>query len=386
MTQDGMRVFFSTGEPSGDMFAAALARAMQVAAPGLTFAGIGSERMEAAGIALTQRTIGWASLGPIEALRRIPPLFVSCLRHALWLRREPWDLIVLVDFGAFNLRLARTLRQLGYRRPILYCFPPGAWFDKPEQAYAVARYTTPLAPFAHQRDFYARLGLPVLSFGHPLVSLVTPRPHRSVAPADGGVVALLPGSRAGELERHMPVLIGAARILRKTRPRVRFVVAAADSPGERRISAELARAFLPPFVSATRERSAGTGFSIVRGAAAALDEADAAWIASGTAVLEAALREVPTVALYIVSAAQVRIARRIWKRPYITLPNILLERFVVPELLQDDATPPRLAEAMEGLLADPGPQLAGMREVRATLGDANALERSAAFALELARL
>ena len=381
-----VRVFFSTGEASGDMLAAALATAMRELAPGTTFAGIGSERMESAGIALTQRTSGWASLGPIEALRRIPPLLFSGVRHAVWLCVRPWDLIVLVDFGAFNLRLAQALRQLGYRRPILYFFPPGAWFDKPQQARAVARATTPLTPFAHQRDFYESLGLPVVSFGHPLAALVPARPPRPAPPADGGVVAMLPGSRAGEIERHLRPLLAASKVLRARRPRVRFTIAAADAATETMIAAEMQRAFLPPFVAEERGESAGTGFEIVRGAAAALDVADAAWIASGTAVLEAALREVPAVAFYIVSQAQVAIARRIWKRPYITLPNILLDRCVVPECLQEDATPERLADEIDALLAEPAAQLPGLREVRAALGDPNALERSAAFALGLARL
>jgi lipid-A-disaccharide synthase len=381
-----VRVFFSTGEPSGDMLAASLATTIRSLAPDTTFAGIGNERMAEAGIELTERTVGWASLGPVEALRRIPPLFWSCLRHALWLRGAPWDLIVLVDFGAFNLRLARLLRRIGYRRPILYFIPPGAWFDKPKQAREVARYATPLTPFAHQRAFYESLGLPVISFGHPLVSLVRPRDVRPVAPASGGLVAILPGSRSGEIARHMPLLIAASKILRTRRPRARFAIAAADGASERSIQSALHAAFLPPFVSDDRDTSAGTGFAVVRGSNAALDDADAAWIASGTAVLEATLREVPTVALYVVSDAQVAIARRIWKRPYITLPNILLDRAFVPECLQDDATPERLADEMETLLADPTKQLADMRDVRETLGESNALERSAAFALGLARI
>ena len=367
------------------MLAAALANAMRRVAPDTTFGGIGNERMEAAGIALTQRTTRWASLGPIEALRRIPPLLYSALRHVAWLRRSPWDLIVLVDFGAYNLRVARWLRWIGYRRPILYFVPPGAWFDKPEQARAVARYTIPLAPFEHQRAFYASLGLPVAWFGHPLASLVAPRSPRPLAPAEGGVVALLPGSRAGEIARHMPALLAACKVLRARRPRVRFVIAAADGETERAIAGAVAAAFLPPFLGELHDGTAGTGFTIVRGAERALDVADAAWVASGTAVLEAALREVPTVALYIVLAAQVPIARRIWRRPYITLPNILLDREIVPERLQDDATPERLADAIDALLRDPARQLADGRDMRAALGDGRALERAAEFALELAR-
>ncbi|MBD5606025.1 MAG: hypothetical protein IAI48_13205, partial [Candidatus Eremiobacteraeota bacterium] len=212
------------------------------------------------------------------------------------------------------------------------------------------------------------------------------RAPRPLAPPDGGVVALLPGSRAGEIERHMPALIETCKVLRARRPRVRFTFAAADRATERAIAAALGSAFLPPFLGDAHDGTAGTGIRIVRGSREALDDADAACIASGTAVLEAALREVPTVALYIVSAAQVPIARRIWKRPHITLPNILLEREVVPERLQDDATPQRLADALAELLDDPSTQLAGLRDVRAALGDPRALERSAEFALELARV
>jgi lipid-A-disaccharide synthase len=367
-----MRVFMATGEASGDMLAAALATAMRERAPEATFAGIGSERMAEAGFALTTRTTGWASLGPLEALRRIPPLFANVWRHALWLRAKPWDLIVLVDFGAYNLRFAKTLRLLGYRRPILYFFPPGAWLDRPAQARAVARYTTALTAFAHQRDFYASLGLPIAYFGHPLVSLVAPRDARPLAPADGGVVALLPGSRRGEIERHVEPLVRAARLVRARRPRVEFVVSAADADADARIARILKGTFFD-------------GLRVVRGARAALDAADVAWVASGTAVLEAALREVPTVALYIIAQAQVKIARRVWNGRFITLPNILLDREIVPELLQDEATPEGLADAALALLDDPAPQREAFRAVRAALGAPDALDRCAAFALEVAR-
>jgi len=366
-----MRVFFATGEASGDMLAASLANAMREFEPGARFVGIGSERMSAAGIGLTSRTTGWASLGFFAAVRRIPPLFANMWRHALWLRSSPWDLIVLIDFGASNLRFAKTLRLLGYPRPILYFFPPGAWLDNPKQARAVARYTTALTPFVHQRDFYESLSLPIAYFGHPLVSLVQPRPPRAPAPGDGGVVALLPGSRRAEIERHFGRLLRACRIVRARRPNASFIVGAADADTERLIAAELKRTFFD-------------GVRIVRGASAALDVADAAWIASGTAVLEATLREVPTVALYVIENAQVAIAKRVWRHPYITLPNILLEREVVPERLQDDATPERLAAALDELLRDPSAQLAAMRDVRAALGTPDALRRCAAFAVSLA--
>jgi lipid-A-disaccharide synthase len=132
---------------------------------------------------------------------------------------------------------------------------------------------------------------------------------------------------------------------------------------------------------------AAVGFeaTVVRGARAALDAADAAFVASGTAVLEAALREVPTVALYVIAKSQVPIAKRVWRGKYITLPNLLLDRPVVPELLQDAATPAALADAAEALLRSPDAQLAEFRTLRAKLGPPDALARCAAFAVALAR-
>lgn len=367
-----MRVFLATGEASGDMLAAALVRQIRDLVPDATFAGIGSERMEAAGVKLTARTTGWANMGPLEALRTIPGLLIQWARHVISLRLQPWDLIVFVDFGAFNLRVASALRRVGYRRPLLYLLPPGAWVDVPGQARTVARVSTALTAFAHQRDFYRSLGLPIAYFGHPLVSLIDPRPPRPPAPPGGGIVALLPGSRRGEIERHLPLLLDACRLLRSHRLNARFIVSAADAAAE-------------ALVRRTLEATPLEGTTIVRGARPALDEADAAWIASGTAVLEAALLEVPCVALYVISEAQVPIAKRMWRLPYATLPNILLGREVVPELLQHDATPERLASAVELLLEDPAPQVRDLRAVRAELGSPDALPQCAAFAVDMAR-
>jgi len=369
-----MRVFMVTGEASGDMLAASLATAMREFVPDIQFAGIGGERMASAGIELTTRTTGWASMGPLAALVRIPPLLIVAWRLILWLRSSPWDLIVVVDFGAFNLRLARWLRRIGYRKPILYYFPPAAWLDSPTRARAVVRYSTPLTAFAHQRDFYQSLDLPIAYFGHPLVSLIEPRRVRPAAARDGGIVALLPGSRRGEIVRHLDPLLRAARLIRAQRPLARFVIGAADAEAE-----ELIRETVGP-----GERES---IQIVRGARAALDAADAAWIASGTAVLEAALREVPAVALYIISDASVGYAKRVWlnKHRYVTLPNLLLEREIVPEYLQEAATPEALAAALEALLNDPTQQLGEMRALRGVLGAPDTLRRCAAFAVEVAK-
>ena len=366
-----MRVFVSTGEASGDMLAAALAEAMRAREPNIEFEGIGSERMAAAGFKLTIRTDGWASMGLWAALAKIVPMVLIGAAHVARLRLRPVDLVVLVDFGALNLRLAQALRRVGYAGPVLYFVPPGVWLDRPSQARAVARNAVALTAFARQRDFYRSLGLPLAYFGHPLASLVRPGKPRPPAPAGGGTVALLPGSRYDEVRRHMPRLIAACELLRARRPHLKMIVSAADRGCERIVQAAL--------------RRAGISARVVRGARPALDEADAAFIASGTAVLEAMLREVACVALYVVSPGAARYGRRVWKRRHFTLPNLLLEREVVPEFWQDAASPEALAAALEALLHDPSGQRAASNELRAILGPPDALDRAAEFALALAR-
>lgn len=367
-----MRVFFSTGEPSGEYHAVELASAMRRQFAGeIECEGIGSRRMREAGFRVRVDTRGWASLGWIEALARIPPLLAIMLLTALRLRLHPPDLIVLVDFGAFNLRLARQLRRTGYRGPIVYYIPPGAWLDRTKAAKMVAKATTPLTVFTHQRDFYAGLGLQAEFFGHPLVSLISQRAPRPAPPPDGGVVAILPGSRSAEIERHMHALLDAARGFAIERPRCEFVVGAANADVRALIEERVARA-------------PGLKLRIVDGARAALDFADAAWIASGTAVLEAALLGVPCVLFYVTSETQARLARRMYAKlggKWIGLPNLVLQRSVIPELWQENATPTALVEALRTILLDPSQQLAQLAGLRAALGPPDALEQIAAFVL-----
>jgi lipid-A-disaccharide synthase len=371
MTAAPLRVFVSTGEASGELLAADLIGAMRVLGANFDADGIGGERLEAAGVRLTQRTAGWASMGPLDAIGKIPKLLAIGTRTALALRRHPYDLIIMVDFGAFNLRLARMVRAFGSKTPILYYFPPGAWFDDIARARKVAELTDPLTAFVHQRDFYQSWGLPISWYGHPLVSTIAPRAPRPLAPADGGVVALLPGSRAGEIARHTPRLLNALALLRQKRPNITAVLPAIDA------------AATSAFEELLRLRSP-LPVTLVHSAREALASADAAAVASGTAVLESALLEVPTVALYVLSEATAKVARRVYKRTYITLPNLVLDEPVVPEILQEAATPQALADALEAALTAPERQLADFRRLREALGPADTLERCAKFALRLA--
>jgi lipid-A-disaccharide synthase len=365
-----MRAFFSTGEASGEVLAADLLGAMRARVP-VEASGVGDARLEAAGVRIVQRTRGWSTLGIYEALRNLPRVVPAGVRIALALRRDPPDLVVLVDFGAFNVRLAHMLRALGFRSPIVYYAPPSAWLDSAKRARAVASVADALTIFRHQAEFYRSLGLPIGFVGHPLVSTIAPRVPRVPPPADGGVLALLPGSRGGEIARHTPRLLDALARVRDARPAVRALLVAANDDAYEHVQHLLAlRSPLP--------------LEIVRDARAALREADAAAIASGTAVLEAALIETPAVALYVLTDAQARIARRVYTGRYVTLPNLVLDEPVVPELLQEAATPAAVAGTLLELLDAPDAQRDGYARARAALGPPDALQRNADWVLAAA--
>jgi len=366
-----VRVFFSTGEASGELLATDLLLGMRAAGGVIDATGIGDARMESAGVTLWHRTRGWASMGPVDALRKIPRLLATMWETALRLRRNPPDLIVLVDFGAFNVRLAKTLRMLGYSAPILYYFPPAAWLDSAKRARTVARTTQALTAFAHQRDFYQSLGLPVGYEGHPLVSTIVPRPLRAVPDRNAGTIALLPGSRRSEIELHTPRLLDAVALVRLVRPSISATLVAIDDDAQRAFEHWLTLRSPQPV-------------TVVRSAREALASADVAVIASGTAVLEAALLQTPAIALYVLSETQAKIARRVYHGKYITLPNLVTGEPIVPELLQEAATPDALAAAIVDLLDAPQRQQAGYVRMRAALGPPDALARCAAFALRTA--
>jgi len=361
----------SAGEASGEMAAATLLEAMRAQGADLAVEGIGGERLAQAGVTIVQSNAGWASMGPVAALGKIPWLLAIGTGIAAHLRRANYDLIVAVDFGAFNLRVLSLARAAGVTTPALFYFPPGAWFDDPARARRVATVSDPLTAFTHQRDFYRSLGLPIGWVGHPLVSTIAPRAARPAPPPGGGVVALLPGSRAGELGRHVPRLLDAFTIVRHRRPDATAVISAVDPAAADLILNDLGRRSPMPV-------------TVVERGTEALAACDVAAVASGTAVLEAALAEVPTVALYVISAAQARIARRIYHRPYVTLPNLVLDEPAVPELLQEAATPMALADAIDTLLGAPGAQLDAFRRLRAALGPPDSLDRCARFALAVA--
>jgi len=362
-----------------------LLREIQRLRAGTSCRAIGAERLRAAGAEIAVDSGEWASIGPVSSALKVPRLWLTMRRTDAALRATPPRLVIPVDFGAFNLPLLRRMRRCGYRGAALYYFPPGVWLDNARQARLVAAAAMPLTPFERQRDFYHSLGLPCAYFGHPLVSTIAPREALPAGwPVEFGIragsgprVAVFPGSRREEVLRMIGLLARAASMLAASRD-ASFVIAASSQANARRIEALWGAAGgpAPPVVA--------RGDAIARAAEAA----HLAWVASGTAVLETALRAVPQIAFYAIDPLQYRIAQRKvpqFVRGPLTLPNLLLGRPVVPELLQGRLTPENLCALTSELLDDPArrdEQLRGYDELRSKLGPPDALTRIARFVVE----
>lgn len=348
-----------------------LARALAAIRPQLRVAAVGGDALAASGAHIVYHTPELASIGPISVIPLLPLLYTLYVGLDRNIRRRPPALLTPVDAGGFNIPLIRRVRRHGYRGRILYYIPPGAWVDNSRQARAVAECALALTPFAHQRDFYRSVGLPIEYFGHPLVSVIGARsqPPRTAKPS----IALLPGSRREEVARHLPTLARAASEIER-RAGAAFTIVASSAARAQQIRTIWQRSRGP-------ESAAIVRLPVTQ----ALLPVTQAWVASGTAVLEAALIEVPQVAFYTLSASQYELARR--KVPEallhtITLPNLVLQRRIVPELLQHDFSAQRLIDEATALLHDESRvqhQLAGYAELRSALGPPDSLQRIAQF-------
>ena len=335
------------GEASGDALAATLIHAVRNRMPQARFVGVAGPRMEAAGCEAWYPLEMLAVRGLVEVLSRLPELFM--LRRALFRRfvaaRVP--VFVGVDAPDFNLVLERKLKRAGVRS--LHLVSPSVWAWRRERLRTIGRSVhRMLALFPFEPPLYEAAGIPVTFVGHPLAAEAAGLGSRREAReqlklgAAQPVFALLPGSRASELEMHGDLVLHAAEALHAMRPDARFLVPLATRPTRDRFEAAIYRLGLEKLP-----------LTLLYGHATdALRAADVALVASGTATLEAALARCPHVIFYRLHALTAHIVRRRLLLPWVGLPNILAGKFVVPELLQEDATAENLAQAAANLYDD----------------------------------
>ncbi len=359
-------------EASADLLAARALEEVRALRPSVRACGVGGPRLRAAGLEAIYRAEELSVMGVGEVLPRIPRILAILRGVARAAAERRPGAALLVDGPDFNLRLARRLRPLGLR--IIYYVSPTVWAWRRGRARKIARLVDRMLcilPF--EERFYAGTGVSARFVGHPLAERPPPEPaeryrERLGLAAGRTTVALLPGSRGSEVRRLFAPLLQAAERIRTRHPDVQFVVPVAPT---------LAEESLRPFLAA----HATLPVTLVPGRAdEAVGASDAALVKSGTSTLEAALMLRPMVVVYRLSWLSYLVAKLMVRIADFALVNILAGRRLVPELLQRQVTPSRMAEEIERLLGEGGAreaQLAGLREVRRSLGEPGAPRRVA---------
>ncbi|MGH7457607.1 MAG: lipid-A-disaccharide synthase [Longimicrobiaceae bacterium] len=361
-------IFLSAGEPSGDLHGSALAREIRRRWPQARLVGLGGKGMAAEGVELLAGLSELAVMGFAEVVRHLPFLLRLQRRAVHSLRGA--DLFIPIDYPGLNLRLARAARKRGVS--VLYYIAPQVWAWHRSRAARLARDTDLVAcalPF--EEPFLRAAGVDARFVGHPLLDLASPAASREEWCAENRLdpgrplLALLPGSRGQEVSRHLQLFTEAAKLL--VNSGVQPVVASSPALGE----------------AVYR----GVEFPRVQGSRGLLAHARAALVKSGTSTLEAALAVVPMVVAYRMHPLSHALARRLVEVPHIALANLVAGDRVVPELVQDEATPEALAAALLPLLAEGSDtrqaQLNGLAGVRERLGGPGAAERVTELAAEL---
>jgi len=367
------QILISAGEASGDMYGARLAAALRTRTGAQLF-GMGGPRMAEAGVELIADYHEVAVVGLAEALHKIPSVVSVQRRLVREAERRKASLAILIDSPDTHFGVARRLKKIGI--PVGYFIGPQVWAWRAGRVRTIKRLVRRMVViFPFEEKIYWDAGVPVDFVGHPLVDVVRPTMTRLEFAARYGLdaarptVALLPGSRSGEIALHWPRMIKACERLAGALKgsRIQFVHAAA--PG---LSAELfARHTGHSSVEITRVENATYD---------ALAAADCAIVASGTATVEAALLGTPMVVIYRVTPASAFVLRRMIRTPFIGMVNLIAGKLVVPELIQDQFTPAAVEREVRRFLESPSAReetKAELARVRARLGPGGAIERAA---------
>jgi lipid-A-disaccharide synthase len=372
------KIMLVAGEVSGDLHGAHLVEAIQKIAPEIEFFGVGGEQLKERGMKLLHHVHSLSVVGISEALRKLRVALKTLQELKETIERERPDLLILIDYPEFNLRLAKIAHRRGI--PILYYISPQIWAWRPGRIKSIAKWVRKMVVFfSFELPLYQAAGVDVEWVGHPLLDIVKPSLPREEALQRFGIdpgqktIALLPGSRTEEVIKLLPPLLTSAAYLKREIPELQFLLPLAPGISETALSPVLRDALIP--------------VTMVRGYnydAMALSELIIT--ASGTATLEAAILGKPMVIVYKVSRLTYWVGRTLIRVKYIGLVNLIAGREIAKELIQDEADPKRIAEEALRLLKDPAlyaKTVESLAEVRQALGEPGAVHRAARIVLSL---
>ena len=366
------------GEVSGDLHGAHLMEAILRIDPKVQFFGVGGERLERMGMKLLYRSQSLSVVGITEVLFKIRSILRALRGLKQSLDQERPDLIILIDFPDFNLRLAKIAHRKGI--PTLYYISPQVWAWRPKRVKLIAQWVRKMVVlFPFEVPLYEAAGVDVEWVGHPLLDIVKPTLSKEAAFQRFGLdpkrktIALLPGSRMHEVKRLLPPLLASAQLLEKEIPDLQFVIPLASGIHQGLLSSWMKNIFVPVKV-------------VEGGTYEVMNLAELLIAASGTATLEAAILGKPMVIVYKVSFFSYWIGRALIQVDHIGLVNLVAGRDIVPELIQKDVNPERIAEEALRILRDPTLRrrmTESMAGVRRSLGEPGAAQRAADIVMSL---
>jgi lipid-A-disaccharide synthase len=369
----------SCAEPSGDLYAGALTAAIGERAPGTEVFGFGGDEFARAGGELIDHFHGLAVTGLVEALPFIPRFYALLGRLKAAARERRPDVFVAIDAPDFNFFLLRAVKALGI--PVVYYISPQLWAWRGRRMRTMQRFVDRvLVIFPFEEPLYQEAGVPVTFVGHPLIDMARPRVPREELLTSLGLdpaaptLAVLPGSRRNEVARIAPTMAAALPLIRSRVPNLQPIIACAPA--------------LPDEIFDVFGRGPGSPARVRGRTDDVLAACDVVLTASGTATVQAALHERPMVVVYRLSPLTYRVGKPFVRVDTYAMANLVAGERLVPELIQDDFTPERVADEVSALLTDSTRHTAveaGLRQVRARLGTPGASGRAADAVLDVAR-
>lgn len=364
------------GEASGDFHGANVVKALKEKAPDLNFIGIGGKALKEQGVKIVADSSQLSVVGITEVFTRTPYLLSAVKAAKDALRQFKPNLLILIDFPDFNLFLAGIARK--FKIPVLYYISPQIWAWRTGRIKKIRRLVDHMAvilPF--ETHFYRKHGVQATFVGHPLLDSVSPlslsRFENNVSSPP--VLGLLPGSRNREILNHLPVMLEAARQLKKSFPDLKILVSLASS-----VNPKIVEQIMEPYNATLKTE-------LIEGGAVTTFKKAAILVAvSGTVTLEAALAGIPMVIIYRVSPLSYQVGKALIRVKFISLINLIVRRQLLPELIQKEASPENIAKTVEKMLKNPKQLISIHRQllwIRNSFGNPGASARVADIALNM---